>query len=124
MEDAKIPHITGPDGSAAVLQVTDPGLGDQQAVDHLPTRQATDLAEPAQLRAQPTSPDGRVCVQRHGRSTCGSGLHQPHRNRGGKTGRTHRAVMITQPLPTSVTARERSRVHSPRRVHPDAMTWR
>src|SRR5690606_5612628 len=80
LDDALVLHLVDPaqvadvalaDAAPAVLQAADLRLRHQQPFRHLLRRHALELTEPAQLLAQPASPDGGIDIGRHG--TCTSG---------------------------------------------------
>src|SRR5690606_7624449 len=71
VDPAQVADVTLADAAPAVLQAADLRLRHQQPFRHLLRRHALELTEPAQLLAQPASPDGGIDIGRHG--TCTSG---------------------------------------------------
>jgi hypothetical protein len=72
---AEVSDVARADAAPAVLQAADLRLRDEQALGDLLGGHALELAEPAQLLAQPASPDGGIDIGRHG--TCTSGCVRP-----------------------------------------------
>src|SRR5690606_1645339 len=71
VDPAQVADVALADAAPAVLQAADLRLRHQQPFRHLLRRHALELTEPAQLLAQPASPDGGIDIGRHG--TCTSG---------------------------------------------------
>ncbi len=66
VDRAQIAYVAGVDGAAAVLQVTDLGLGDHEPLGCFCALQPACLTEPAELGSQAASSDGGIAVRRHG----------------------------------------------------------